>query len=269
MVSSSTLMLVAILPVVLICIFIYNKDKNKEPMSLLLKLFFLGIFSCFWVLVISEGLEKILPFLGKDSTQMSIFEIIIYTFISVALVEEFCKWIIVYFIGYKDKNFDQLYDIMVYSVFVSLGFAVFENVLYVFSNRDLFVGLLRAFLAIPGHACDAIFMGYYLSLAKLYSKKGKKQSATKSKILSILIPTLLHGIYDFCLFANFNYLIYFFFAFVIFLYSISLKKLKVIANNSVDLEPAGIICPNCGHEIINKVCPYCHSRINTSVNIEK
>ena len=32
-----------------------------------------------------------------------------------------------YYIGYKSKEFDEFYDIVVYAVFVALGFAAFEK----------------------------------------------------------------------------------------------------------------------------------------------
>mgnify|MGYP002514454572 CR=1 FL=1 len=61
---------------------------------------------------------------------------------------------------------------IVYSVFVSLGFACFENILYVFANQSIAVGISRGILSVPGHACDAVFMGYYLSMAKFYNTLG-------------------------------------------------------------------------------------------------
>ena len=51
---SDLLLLVAILPVILLGLYIYKKDRNKEPSSLLVKLFVSGILSCFLVLAISE-----------------------------------------------------------------------------------------------------------------------------------------------------------------------------------------------------------------------
>ena len=72
-------------------------------------------------------------------------------------------------------------------------------------------------------------MGYYLSLAKQYAERNDKASETKNKILSILIPTVLHGIYDFCIMAGYNILLIVFLAFVVFLYIISISKLKFMA----------------------------------------
>ena len=104
----SILLIISILPVILIGMFIYYKDKQKEPLKLLTKLFLAGIGSCFLVLIISYILELIFPFFNSDTSNLNLIELIFYVFIKVALVEEFCKWIMAYKISYKDKNFDEL-----------------------------------------------------------------------------------------------------------------------------------------------------------------
>ena len=59
---------------------------------------------------------------------------------------------------------------IVYASFVALGFACFENILYV-SDSGIVTGLIRAVTAVPGHVCDGILMGSYLALAKLLNIK--------------------------------------------------------------------------------------------------
>ena len=162
----SELFFLAAIPVVLILMFVYNKDKEKEPISLLVKLFFFGILSCFLVLLVSGVLELFIPFMSKELEDQSFIETILYSFLGVALVEESCKWIMLYAGGYNHKEFDEAYDIIVYSISVSLGFAFFENICYVLAPGGIAIALIRAVSAVPGHACDAIFMGYYLSIAK-------------------------------------------------------------------------------------------------------
>lgn len=226
---TSLLLFLAIIPVVIILTYIYLKDRNKEPWSLLIKLFFMGIASCFLVLLMSEVLFKILPFMDKDTAYMTFFETMAYAFIGVALIEEFCKWLMTFLGSYKHKAYDEVYDGIVYSVYVSLGFACLENILYVFQNRSIVVGISRGILAVPGHACDAVFMGYYLSLAKVYASQGKKNLEKRNLILSVLVPTILHGIYDFCLFAGIDILLIVFLVFVIAMYIFSIKKIKLLA----------------------------------------
>lgn len=108
--------------------------------------------------------------------------------------EEALKWIILYWIIWKSKYFDEHYDGIIYAVFVSLGFALLENLLYVYSG-GLGVALLRAFMAVPGHGFFAVAMGYYLSLAKF----GEVEKRKSYLIKSFFVPLTLHGTYDFIL----------------------------------------------------------------------
>ena len=249
----SILVFIAILPIILICLYVYNKDRDKEPSRLLVKLFFLGILSCVIVLLFSI-LTNFIPFLSKDVNDMNLIEVLLYSFLQVGLVEEFCKWIMVYNFGYKSKSFDQLYDIVVYAVFVSLGFALLENLLYILPQGMLRVGIIRAVLAVPGHACDAIFMGYFLSLARIYKNRDAKLSK-RNIFFSILVPTILHGTYDFCLFSNIPILVIIFFMFVIILYAFSLSKLNTISKDFIRED--NLFCPNCGHPLEGDFCPNC------------
>ena len=79
---------------------------------------------------------------------------------------------------------------------VSMGFAAFENILYV-SQDGLEVALLRAFTAIPAHATFGIIMGYFMGKAKFSNNK------IKWNLIGLCSAILLHGTYDFFLFINF------------------------------------------------------------------
>lgn len=261
------LLFIAILPVAIICIFTYKKDKNKEPIKLLIRLFLSGVLCCFMVLIITEVLKPFISFMDVDESS-SFFEIMLHTFLGVALIEEGCKFFMSYINGYKNIEFDEIYDIILYCIVVSCGFAAFENILYVLTSENgLSIGLMRSVLAVPGHAFFALYMGYFLSLAKLASLKGNKELEKKNTILALVIPVILHGIYDFCLMSHLNILLYVFFGFVIALYIISIKKLIYVAKNNISLFPNsrmndGIkkFCTNCGNPINNNFCTKCGSR---------
>lgn len=254
------LIFIAVIPVVFILVFVYHNDKTKEPWTLLLQFFGLGILSCGMVLLISYLLGFIFPFMTMNLAEMDMFSILLYSFVGVAFVEEICKWIMVFFRGYRSKEFDEVYDMIVYAVFVSLGFAFVENIIYILGNGNLQTAILRAFSAIPGHACDAVFMGYYLSLAKQCHHRNHYDSEKYNILLSILVPAFLHGIYDFCLFSGIQALLVAFLIFIIFLYVISILKLKELSNAKQEMKKKNRFCPKCGKELENGECKDCEGR---------
>lgn len=194
------LLVAAVLPVFILCFFIYKKDPHKEPGKLLAKIFALGFVSAIPIIVIELFLSKVFPVDGISNFIL----IFVNVFISVALVEEGFKWMISMFVGYKNKDFDEIYDIIVYAVFASLGFACIENILFVFS-RGLTNAIYRAFLSIPGHMSFGIIMGYFLAQAKVGSINKNMSIFRKNILLSILLPTLAHTMYDALIYySNYN-----------------------------------------------------------------
>lgn len=254
------LIIAALLPAVLISWFVYKKDRVKEPMKLLILLFLLGVCSAFLVIFISAILEIFFPFLAYATSQLSIAELLIQVFIEVALVEEVCKWLIVYKFGYKNKAFDETYDVIVYAVFVALGFATFENLLYVLENNSLSIALLRAVLSIPAHVSFEILMGYFLCMAKIYKLKNNTKKVKQSIIKSILVPTIMHGIYDFCLFVDKPIFFMFFVIFVIVLFTIAFLQLKETYKENASLLAIKKQCKKCKLIYQGNNCPRCGSR---------
>ena len=260
MIKSLILLLLAILPTVLIGIYVYKNDKHKEPISILLLLFILGIISALTVIFLSYLLELIIPTFTKSIYQMNIIELVLKTFIEVALIEEICKWVIVYFIGYKNKEFDETYDVIIYAIFVGLGFATFENISYIFDHNAINVAIQRGIFSVPGHVSYAIFMSYYLCLAKISSLKGNKSKEKINILKSILVPTLLHGVYDFCLFTEKNIYIIVFFAFSVILFLMAFQQLRQLYKSNATLLNIKKTCSNCGQSYYGNICPRCRHR---------
>jgi protease PrsW len=178
---------IALAPGAAITLYIYLKDKHeREPLSLLLLSFLYGVFSIFITLAISYPMNALLVL--KDDDVVHQF---ITAFFKVALIEEFSKFFFVRFILYPNKNFNEPFDGIVYAVMVGMGFATFENLVYVF-QYGFQTGVLRMFTAVPAHATFAIMMGYYLGRAKFLHAKGLYLA-----FLSLLVPTVFHGAYDY------------------------------------------------------------------------
>jgi RsiW-degrading membrane proteinase PrsW (M82 family) len=181
------LLIASIAPAVIIMYIIYRHDTVKEPLSMLVKAFFGGVLSIAITLIITY------PILGielNSGAMKSFFD----AFFKAGIPEEFSKWLIFYWLIRKAKDFDQYYDGILYAIFISMGFALVENIMYVFEN-GMTTAIVRSIISVPGHMLFAIPMGYFLSISRFESGT----SARFHVFLSLAIPILLHGTFDFIL----------------------------------------------------------------------
>lgn len=186
----------ALLPVILILRYIYRLDKNeREPLSLVVIVAVLGAIFALPCGFVESFLTKIFAAIYNTSTVKFAW---IENTICVALVEELSKWLVIMVFVWKNHNFDYRYDGVVYAVSASLGFAALENVLYIIQFGTS-VAIGRALFAIPGHTTFAVFMGFNLSRAKASLLACDPRGLRRYKLLALVIPMLIHGLYDFLL----------------------------------------------------------------------
>ena len=208
----------AIIPIIIIALIIYNLDRfDKEPIKLLAKVMLFGALVTIPVIFV-ERILQLLPIFGVPGAFYR-------AFIVAALTEEVFKRFIVKKFAYNHPAFNEPLDGIVYCVFVALGFAAFENIMYVFSYQSTSpnIALYRGLLSVPAHTLFGISMGYYLSLAKYTQDFVKKK---KYMTLSIVIPVLFHGMYDFILFVGTPIMLLAFIPFVIYMWINGIKKLR-------------------------------------------
>lgn len=187
--------LAAVVPAILLMRYVYRQDRiEPEPPGLLGNLVLRGVFAALAAIVLEYLGESILNALvAPDNPRY----VILLAFLVVAAAEEGTKFFFLYRRTWPDPNFNYRFDAILYAVFVSLGFAAFENVKYVF-HYGLSVALPRAFLAIPGHMGFAVFMGYFYGRAKLRFDWGDRLGCRLNLFLGYLSAVVLHGIYDTC-----------------------------------------------------------------------
>ena len=192
MINIITLLAIALAPGLAIGLYIYLRDKHeKEPVGLLFGSFFYGVLSIFITLLLSGIIST---FIEIDEQALS--DQAYHAFLMVALVEEFSKFIFVRGILYRNKNFNEPFDGIVYAVMVGMGFATFENIFYAFDG-GFGTAIFRMFTAVPAHATFAVLMGYYLGKAKFEHKKSYYAWH------ALGVATLFHGAYDYFLFISF------------------------------------------------------------------
>lgn len=185
----------ALLPALLLWIYIWKKDPRPEPVSWLLKALLLGVLICIPVAFLELGIETLL--FGTGGEPSDPVETTLVAFVVAALPEELFKLLALWLVLRKNPFFDEHYDGIVYAVCVGLGFAAIENVFYVLSDDEWWlVAIGRALLAVPGHYAYAVLMGYYYSLYHFADR------TPKTALCILLVPVLLHGVYDSIVMVN-------------------------------------------------------------------
>ena len=247
------LLLISVLPVVILLGYIYLKDKNeREPLGLLLKAFFSGCLVA--VTILLWGIVESVA--GFSLTAFAENSAVLKSFFQAAIPEEGLKFLFLYWLIWNSKEFNEHFDGIVYAVFVSMGFACVENILYVYSG-GFGTGVARALLAVPGHFLFAVIMGYFFSRARFTPLKRKYLMA-----MAFICPVLAHGLYDTLCFAMEMYgestglssvLNVVFIAFDIKLWQIGLKAIRTH-------------CHVCGAKIPKGEtnCPYCDQMVKYS-----
>lgn len=193
-IPDAILIAAAVIPAIVLLTMVYRADRvESEPPGLLLRLVLMGI--------LSTSIAKLLERLGLlllnsiFPGETLLYDILLY-FGVVGFAEEGAKYVLLKRATWYSPEFNCRFDGVVYAAFVSLGFAVWENIGYVFMS-GLGTAMLRAVTAIPGHACFGVFMGCWYAQAKELERMGDENASKRLRILSVVIPAILHGAYDF------------------------------------------------------------------------
>lgn len=213
----------AVIPAAFLLVRVYQLDRlEKESPRLLWSLVKAGIFSSLIALVLEKVFISLLnSYVPRDSEW---FRILLY-FVIVGISEEGAKYFMLRRTSWNTPEFNCLYDGIVYAVFVSLGFALWENISYVlhygFANA-----VIRAVTAIPGHASFGVFMGLFYSASKMFEIQGDTQRSNLYSFIAILIPVLIHGAYDYIATLQTDSANVYFIAFIAVLFIVSIRLIK-------------------------------------------
>ncbi|WP_292521226.1 PrsW family intramembrane metalloprotease [Methanoculleus sp.] len=170
--------------------YFYRRDRYEpEPAALIVKIFLLGVLVTFPVAFV-EG------FFG-----LFIVSPLIMGAVVAPIVEEYGKFAVVRRFAYRDREFDEPMDGIVYAAAAALGLASLENVLYVFAayvtSPELALGTIavRAIFSVPGHALFASAWGYALGRAKFSAPERRSRIVLEGLVLGMV----LHGVFNFLL----------------------------------------------------------------------
>ena len=226
------MLILAVIPGIVLLVYIWKKDSvEREPVGLLIKLFLWGAATVFSALILELAGGWIL---GLFLPANSIIYVAIENFLIVALSEEAGKYLVFKYKAWNNREFDHTFDAIVYAVAISLGFATLENIGYLIGST-LDVAISRALFAVPSHTIDAIFMGYYLGIAKWHSVYGNQKEMKSNMTKALWIPVLLHGFYDFCLSTGYDLFLIIFFVFEIGLTIYTINRLNYLSKRDTPL----------------------------------
>ncbi len=180
---------ITVVPSIIILLFFYLSDKFKEPKSTITTVFFLGILICLPAGILNGFMSDNF---GDPKNQNDLT----HSFLGPAWTEEILKFLVLYTIVLRRKEFNEPMDGIVYGVVVSLGFATYENYDYVFRLAEIWeidpaqLAIWRSYSAVPMHGLNGCIMGFYFGMYAFSANK-------KYLILSLIIPFFLHGFYNF------------------------------------------------------------------------
>ena len=182
------LLAAALLPAILLWIYIWKQDAQPEPTNRLVKAVLYGVGIGIPVALFEMVIESVL----FDGDPTTLFGTTVQAFFVAALPEESFKLLALWLVLRKNPYFDEHFDGIVYAVCVGLGFAALENVLYVVGAEENWfsVAVTRALLAVPGHYAFAVLMGYYYSVYHFVNRSPRTAACI------LFVPVVAHGVYD-------------------------------------------------------------------------
>lgn len=208
----------ALIPPLVLLGVVYRLDKiEREPPGLLIALFFRGVLAMFPILVLEVLADQFIDFFPWRP----IVYLFLAYFVVPGFIEEGVKYRVLVRRTWNEPNFNYQFDAVVYSVFVSLGFAAVENVLYVLTS-GFSTAVARAVFSIPGHAMFGVVMGAALGQAKWLERYGQREQAASLRTRAWLTAAVLHGLYDFLL-VGFGWIFYVYFVLLV-IYVVRLLK---------------------------------------------
>jgi RsiW-degrading membrane proteinase PrsW (M82 family) len=193
----AVLLCTALIPPFILLKIVYKMDRvEPEPTNLLMRLFVWGILCALPVIVLELWGQEVADIFSTESIE--------YAFVSYFLIpgfiEEGMKYAVLHKLTWRHPAFNYKFDAVVYAVFASLGFAAIENVLYVF-DYGIGTAVVRAVMAIPGHATFGVIMGAGYAQAKCLDMAGNHAAAKARGTRAWLLAAAAHGAYDFTIMA--------------------------------------------------------------------
>jgi len=201
-------MILGLLPALIWIFFYLQEDPHPEPRRMIIVTFIVGAMMAIPVIILQLLTQDALNYFGITS--------IIISIIALAFIEEIFKFIAAFWVTYKNPDFDEPIDAMVYIVTAALGFATVENVLImgnIFSlatTASLTASLSTAFSTVALRFIGATLLHTLASgLVGYYWAKGIIKKSRLYLVYGLFWAVLIHSVFNYLIikFQSVNFLI--------------------------------------------------------------
>lgn len=197
------LLCASVFPVVLIFLWLYFRDRLREPAGVVLLTLLFGVLIALPAIALEMGVHALGSAIGVSApgAPQTLLHAGFTAFLVAALVEELLKFLVLWGFAARRDAFDEPMDGIVYGAAASLGFAGIENVLYVMqrwagndgsAGQAAMVAAMRALTAVPMHAAFGVVMGACIGIARFSPNRRWRWI-----LLGLVGAIGLHGFYDF------------------------------------------------------------------------
>src|ERR1700736_3255779 len=189
----------AVAPALFVLWLVIATDERPVPPKLVWTAFLLGAASISLLRFAREPFAALLSI--SDNPWLSLA---LRSVFGVAAPEELVKILVIVAISSRRRPFADPMDTAVYGAAVGLGFAAYENIVYLSAYPDMWRSLaaLRSILTVPFHGALGIIAGAYIAIARAGTALGANRhhrdwARISSWSLVLFAPVALHAAFDF------------------------------------------------------------------------
>jgi RsiW-degrading membrane proteinase PrsW (M82 family) len=193
----------AVAPALLVLWLVVAADERPVPPILVWTAFLLGAASISLLGLARAPFASVLAV--TDSPWLALALRAVF---GVAAPEELVKILVIVAVSSRRRPFADPMDTVVYGAAVGLGFAAYENIVYLSAHPEIWRSLaaLRSVLTVPFHGALGIIAGAYIAIARSGGALGahrhdKDWARIRTWMLIVLAPIGLHASFDFPLLA--------------------------------------------------------------------
>ncbi|MET0706854.1 MAG: PrsW family glutamic-type intramembrane protease [Tardiphaga sp.] len=187
----------AVAPALLVLWLVIAADERPGPPGLVWAAFGLGAASIS-LLGYARALFAAIPGLTDNAT----LAMLLHAVFGVAAPEEIVKVLVILAVSTQRARSADPMDTVVYGAAAGLGFAAYENLVYLLQYPEMWrsLAVLRSVLTVPFHGALGVIAGAYIAIARSGRALGAHRrdglAFIRTPLLVLLAPVTLHAAFD-------------------------------------------------------------------------